>query len=252
MQYLDIAQRDGNLATVAEAVASSLVKARYLGGSTFINLPLIYPGGEFVTVKIDRHPNGVRVSDNGFAYRELESFGVQRSFANTAATIAEAETLEVNRRAIFVDVPIDQLERAICDVAIASWQVADRVIGRAADEEEAAIQEYLGERLVAIFGVAHVNAEQAKIKGQFAEWDVSAVVQTKKHLTVFHAVSNHPNSVFKTSTCFHDLAALEKPPHLVSVVRNKAALGPRYGLLSQAGRVIEEEQPDDVYLRAAA
>ena len=69
---------------------------------------------------------------------------------------------------------------------------------------------------------------------------------------MFHAVSNHPNAVFKTSTAFHDLANLDNAPKLVAVVRDKAALGSRLALLAQAGRVIEGEQPDEVYLRAVA
>jgi hypothetical protein len=36
------------------------------------------------------------------------------------------------------------------------------------------------------------------------------------------------------------------------VVRDKAAMGSKLALLAQAGRVIEGEQPDDVYLRAVA
>jgi hypothetical protein len=240
-----------NVAEAAEAAASSLVTARRVKGSIYINLPLIYPGGGAVTVKIDPSPDGARVSDSGFAYRELESFGLQRSFANTAANIVEAESLEVDRRAIFVDVPIEELARAICDVGIASWQVADRITGKVSEEEEAEIQEYLGERLVSIFGSSHVQADNPKIKGQYIEWDVSAVVMVNSHRAVFNAVSNHMNSISHASTAFHDLANLEKPPLLVSVVKSKAALGAKFGLLSQAGDVIEEEQSDEVYLKAA-
>jgi hypothetical protein len=241
------------IGTIADAVARGLVSVRRVGDSSFINLPLIYPSGSAVTVRLDRVAKGVRVSDNGFAYRELESFGAQRSFGKTATGIAETEAIEIGRRTVFVDVPIDEIERAICDVAAVSWQIADRIVGRLADEESADIEEYLRERLVSVFAANLKKPPEHKIVGASSnEWDVSAVIQLPGGTAVFHAVSNHPNAVFKTSTAFHDLANLDNAPKLVAVVRDKAALGSRLALLAQAGRVIEGEQPDDVYLRAVA
>jgi hypothetical protein len=247
-----LAEKRSLVAEAAEAAASELVSVRRVGGSNFINLPILYPDGSFVTVKLDQAAHGIRVSDNGFAFRELEAIGTSRSFAKTAMTIAETLNLEVDRRAVYVDVPPEQLVRAICDVGIASWQIADKVYARAAEEDEAEIEDYLRERLTKVFG-SELKEPEHKIKGpSTTEWEVSAIVEHEGKLTVFHAVSNHANSVFRTSAAFHDLERLEKPPNLVSVVRSKSALGPRFAILAQAGKVIEEEQPDTVYLRAAA
>ena len=152
---------------------------------------------------------------------------------------------------MFVDANIDQVERAICDVAIASWQIADRIIGRAAEQDEIEIQESLKERLVSIFGSEKVEPDYKLVGPSTTEWDVSAVVKFPDHMAVFHAVANQPYSVFRTSAAFHDLANLPKPPTLTSVVRSKQAMGARFALLAQAGRVIEEEQDDTVYMNAA-
>ena|SRR5579864_1171372 len=249
-----LALKSVSVAEAAEAAASQLVSVRRSGGSSFINLPILYPDGSFVTLKLDQAAKGVRVSDNGFAYRELEAIGAGRSFAKTALSVAEALELQADRRSVFVDVPEEQLVRAICDVGIASWQIADRVYSRAAEEDEAEIEDYLRDRLMKVFGSKLRAPDQNKIKGaSTSEWEVSAIVEQDGKQTVFHAVSNHANSVFRTSAAFHDLLALkERAPNVVSVVRSKAALGSKFGILSQAGRVIEEEQPDDVYIRAAA
>ncbi len=248
-----IEQKRSIVAEAAEAAVAELVSVRRSGGSSFVSLPILYPDGSFVTLKLDQAAQGIRVSDNGFAYRELEAIGTARSFAKTASTVAEALQLVADRRTVYVDVPVEQLVRAICDVGIASWQIADRVYARAAEEDEAEIEDYLRERLTKVFGKALKEVDQNKIKGASTnEWEVSAIVERTGKLTIFHAVSNHANSVFRTSAAFHDLHALEKPPGLVAVVRSKSALGPKLGLLSQIGRVIEEEQPDPVYLRAAA
>lgn len=247
------AMRTQSVAEVAEAAARRLVMAQHWEDSSFINLPLIFPGGGHVTVKIDRVQGGFRVSDNGFAFRELESIGAGRSFPRTAKSIVEPLEIEVNRRMIYVDVTEAQVVRAICDVAMSSWQVADRIYSRVSEEEESEIEDYLRERLAQVFGREKLKEEGSKVTGHStSEWDVSAVIQLPDHLAVFHAVSSHANSVFKTSTAFHDIALLDNAPKLVAVIRSKRELGPRLDLLAQAGRVIEERQADDVYQRAAA
>lgn len=241
------------IAEAAKAAASELVSVRHLGGSSFINVPLLYPDGSFVTLKLDHAPHGIRVSDNGFAYRELEAIGAGRSWAKTAAPIAEAGNILVDKRTVFVDVKQEELVRAICDVALASWQIADKVYARAAEADEGEIEDYLRERLTEVFGAKLNPPEHNRIKGaSTSEWEVSAIVDGNGKQTVFAAVSNHANSVFRTSAAFHDLLALERAPNVVSVVRSKAALGAKFGILAQAGRVIEEDESDEVYRRAAA
>lgn len=238
--------------TVAENAARELLSVRHWGDASFITLPMVYPGGAFVTVKIEIGQSGFRVGDNGFAYRELESMGINRSFGNTARSVAENQSLEVDRRSVFVDVPPELVSRAICDVAAASWQIADTAIGRVSEEEEADLEERLRDRLSTVFGSSKVANEHTIQGASTSAWDVSAIVRTDGNVAVFHAVSKYPNSVFKASTAFHDLALLEKPPALIAVVRKKADLGPRLNLLAQIGNVIEQDQPDRTYERLVA
>ena len=79
------------VSVMADAVAGDLLMVRHSGDSSFINLPIAYTSGTFVTVKIARVRDGVRVSDGGFAYRELESIGAERSFSKTALGTARAK-----------------------------------------------------------------------------------------------------------------------------------------------------------------
>jgi hypothetical protein len=60
------------------AAVSELVPAKRADDSVFVNLPLFFPSGAAATVKIEPVSGGYRVSDNGFAYRELESIGAER------------------------------------------------------------------------------------------------------------------------------------------------------------------------------
>ena len=240
------------VSVIADAVASDLLTVRHLGDSSFINLPIAYTSGTFVTVKIDRVRDGVRVSDGGFAYRELESIGAERSFSKTASGATESEGLNVNKRSIFVDVPRDGIIRAISEVATATWLIVDKVYTRLTEDDVEEAGDALCKRLVSVFGDRHVSASPKIVGSSSSEWEMSAVVTTGDHKAVFHAVGDHANSVYRTNTAFHDLGTLDDPPALVAVVNDRKALGPKLSLIAQAGHVIESEQSDDVYRRAAA
>jgi hypothetical protein len=243
-----------NIASVAEAAegaVADLVRVSHWGEASYVNLPLIYPDGSSATVKICTVRNGFRVSDNGFAFRNMERIGAQRSFARTAASAAERSELFVDKRCIYVDASADFLSAAICEVAMASWQATDRVFQRAGEEEGEELEEYLRERLAAIFPTQ--MAKTPTVQGASTHsWDFSAVVNAPAGISVFQAVGNHMASVNRASTSFLDLSNLTNPPHLIAVVKDKAAMEEKLLLLSQAGsRVIEEAQPDEVYRRAA-
>ena len=230
----------------------NLVRHEKVNGRVFINLPMIYPSGSYVTVRIDQAGDRVRVSDGGFAYREAEELdAVSRYFRRTANKTGEQMGVEVGDRALYVDASIDTLHQAICDVAEASWRVADH-INFSLEEDDGELIESLTKRLAAVFGDKNVDSAPTITGASTNPWPVSAIVKLRDHSAVFQAVSgSNANSVYRTSTAFRDLAELDNPPRLIAVVKSKAALGARLSLL-EPGRVIEEDQPDDLFVRAAA
>jgi|SRR5215213_1155931 len=234
-----------------EKVARELVRARRAHGALFINLPLLYPDGSHVTVRIDQGATGVRVSDSGFAYREVEDIGSARAFRRVANKIADATGVTVGERAIYTDGDMETLERCICDVASASWRVVESFWERAFEEDEEELSDELNARLRTIFGEKNVE-EGGKLTGASTTvWPVSALVTVEGAPAAFQAVSDNANSINRASTAFRDLSTLERPPKLVAFVRSKAALGPRLGLLAP-GKVIEETQPNELIKKAAA
>ncbi len=236
---------------VEDAVAD-LVRVSAWGEFTFVNLPIFMPSGAPATVRVWAHKDGFEIDDGGFAYRELEALGFERSFPSEAAKAADAEELQKDRRRIWVVAPGSELTRAICDVALASRNVVAAVYDRMIDAEAAEIEDYLQERLFSIFGADNVKPNDTVAGASTKEWEFSGVVHLESGLIVFQAVSNHANSVNKASTAFHDLRELPKPPQRVAVVKDKAQLGPSLNLLSQAGKVIQGDQSDEVYRSAAA
>ena len=239
------------IADVCASIVPRLVSHKDVRDASFINLPMLYPSGSFVTVRVTLSPSGIRVSDAGFAYREAEGIGAGRSFSGTARSLAEKTELSVGKRAIFLDVSEEEVERAIYDVSAASRTVAENIVSRISAEEEENIADVLQQKLDHIFPQA-VEYESG-IKGASAtEWKMSAVANVEGRRAVFDTVLNFANAVYKTSTAFHDLAALESPPSLVAVIANRKEMGNRYSILAQAGRVIEISQSNDTFRRAVA
>lgn len=239
------------LSELTSRIVPSLVSYQTWADASFISLPMVYPGGSFVTVRLTHVKDGVRVSDSGFAFKEADSFGAGRSFPYYARSISENYDVKVGKRTVFVDVRPHEVERAIFDVSAASLAIAEKIVEKASQDTEINISDALHDRLEIIFR-EKVSFEAKLIGASQTEWDVSAVTNVDDQVTVFQAVTNWPVAVYKASTAFHDLAALENPPNLVSVVSSKEAMGKNYSILAQAGRVIEVGQPDGTFIKAAA
>lgn len=240
------------VASAASAAAAELVRVSHWGASSYITLPLFMPSGSAATVRISMAEHGFRIDDGGFAFREIEAIGAERSFPRTAARIASYEGLQTDRRLIFTYAAADQLARAIGDVGAASFAVADEIYRRVGDEGTSEIEDYLRERLETIFVGARIEPDE-EIKGASAHpWRVTAAIHKDSGLIVFHAVGNHAYSIYKASTAFHDLNELPNPPRCIAVVKDKGALGVNLNVLAQAGRVIQGDQSDDTYRKAAA
>jgi hypothetical protein len=236
---------------IVKAVSSDLVRVQEIGQSFYVNLPMVYPDGSFVTVKLDKIAGEVLVSDAGFAYREAEDVGSNRSFRRMANKIAEDYSVTIGERTISTRTSFEGMERAICDVATVSWRVATTINERAFEEGDAELSEELTTRLKSVFGADKVVEGECLIGQSTTEWPVSAVVTVEGHKAVFQAVSEHPNSVYRASTAFRDLASAEKQLRLVSFVRSKAALGTKLSLLAPS-KIVEESQADELLRRAAA
>jgi hypothetical protein len=249
---VDFARKTLDRDSAVKAAIDDLIQVRSWGDSTYISLPLIAPDGSSITVRVTPAEGGFRVDDAGFAYHDLERIGAERSFGRTASSIAETYGLEVTKRSFLAQASGEELFRAICDVGMASWSTIDRVYERINAQDEADIEEFLKPRLESIFGAAKVESENAIVGSSANEWPVSAIVHIDGRIAVFQAVGEHANSVYRTSTAFHDLAALPKPPTLISVVKDKTKMGKKISILAQAGRVIQGDQPDNAYKRAAA
>ena len=181
---------------LSQSIATRLVSAQHWQDASFINLPLVYPSGSLVSVRLSPSRGGVRVSDAGFAYRELESFGVERSFPKTAASVAEDFDVEVGKRSIFIDVPQEDVERAILDVSAASRTVAERILSNVDDVDVSDLAGTLLTRLEQLFPKS-IEVEPKVIGKSSTEWKMTALAVVDGHSTIFQAVTNYAASVYR-------------------------------------------------------
>ena len=238
---------------LADRISADLVRVRHTGLSSYINLPLLHPSGSHVTVKLDPAPGGVRVSDAGFAYREIERLGGERSFSRAARGFAHELQVEAGSRTLFVVVPPDQVSAAVMDVGLASWRTAEKVCTKLLSDNEEEVADILRQRLDAVFGADRVRSAQEISGSSTWKWKVSAVVDAGDSLAIFQAISPAGQSINKASTAFFDFAGLDAPPKLIGVVSAKQQFGPRLGIITRIGaQILEAGEPDDAYKRKAA
>lgn len=234
-----------------EAVARDMVHVRRVNGAVFLNLPMFYPDGSHVTVRVDRTASGMRVTDAGFTYREAADIGVtKQAFGRVVNKLAESAGVSVEDRALFTEANEATLERSVYDVAEVSWRAVHVFYERAFEEEETQLSDDLTARLKAVFG-NKVEVDAKVVGTSTTEWPVTAMVELGGTPVIFQAVTGNSNSINRASTAFRDLSTLDDPPRLVAFVRSKAALGSRLALLAP-GKVLEEAQPNDYFIRAAA
>src|SRR3990167_9986088 len=93
---------------VEDAVAV-LVRVSGWGQFAYVNLPIFMPSGAPATVRVRMAKDGFEIDDGGYAYRELEAVGAERSFPREAANAAKLEELNTDTRRIWVTVPQSEL-----------------------------------------------------------------------------------------------------------------------------------------------
>lgn len=242
---------DFDVRAAVESAVKDLVRVNHWAGASFVSLPLTGPDGSPITVRVTRDMAGLRVDDAGTTFRALDRLGLGRSFSGVAPHVVDLHDVAVSDHSLISFADEGSLEAAIADVGLAAWTVFDRVYQKVDDVGEEALEERLRERLASIFG-SSLDQKQTINGASTTLWSVSAILRVEDHLAVFQAVSDQGNSLYRASAVFHDLASLPQAPTLVAVVKSKEDLGSKLGVLSQVAKVIEGQQSDEVYRRAAA
>lgn len=234
-------------------VAKQLVTAEHRNGMSFIRVPLIYPSGAGVVVRVtDAYPDFF-VSDYGSGYEEAEMMGGSTIYARHAPGVAKNAGIGFDSHSFFVmKATREQLPSVIVTVANSALECVIATAFKLAEKRHADETEFLYQRLVRLFTPSSVSKDVQVLGHSNTQWTVATLVSAEHNKAIFEPVSKHHSSVFAVTTKFHDIGLNDNAPRRISVVKKKSEMDTYLAILNQAGSVIESDQPDETYKRLLA
>src|ERR1044071_3632432 len=94
--------RAENFNSLIEAATRELVATEHDASGAFIRLPLLYPSGSTVVVRVDDGNGRYFVSDFGLGYSQSELYGAGSFFSRRARQIAERAGVGFDNQAFFI------------------------------------------------------------------------------------------------------------------------------------------------------
>jgi len=235
-----------------DKVARALSEVRHDADASYISLPILYPSGAMVVVRLERHQaDHFLVSDAGFGFAEADAMGAGRLFTHSAPAVAARSGIHLDHHAFVVAVRQDRLPGAISVIAACSQEAVQLAAFRLDEKKRTDAADRLCERLFRLFTPANVTRGAEMRGASNTPWTVTALVQIDHHRAVYEPISEHAASVASAMTKFVDLNHLESPPARIAVVRSKAALDTKLALIATAAHVVEEDVSDQTLERLA-
>lgn len=252
MAFDQISDQDIRDPGVRKAV-EGLVRASAWGSSYLITVPLVYPSGTAVGVKVSAHQGGYIVTDFGLGWREAEGYEAHRSFGAHAGRIKDQVGVEYTGEHEFrMFANARQLATAIRRVAYASHRSAVKAFHSLPEACEQEIGAALFQRLRDTFGKDNVAGELKLAGASNIEWPFAAQVLQGKRRVVFDVVSPQWTSVVAAKSKFSDVRHLGPNTVPVAVVDSIDAMGKWLPLISQEAEVIEDDVDADELRRVVA
>ena len=175
-------------AGIRKAVAD-LMRVSSWGNAYLISVPLVYPSGTTVGVKVTPHQGAYTVSDFGLGWREAEGYEAQRSFGSHAGRIKDQVGVEYNGNHEFqMRATERQLTSAIRRVAYASHRAAVKAFHSLPEACEQEIGAALFQRLRDTFGKDNVAGDLKLAGASNIEWGFAAQVLQGKRRVVFDVI----------------------------------------------------------------
>lgn len=238
--------------TELQSVVSRLVESRESDEGTVVTLPMMYPSGSPVLVRVAFDGHVCFVNDMGIASHEADVLGAsQRIFANQARRVAEEFGVQFDNHCFFaVQVPLDKLPGAIRVIGTASQKSVVLTQDKLSEINDSQVRADLLDRLVSVYGQSHVERDFSLVGSSSHKWNFVGRVVTERGPVVFDAATEAPASVFSAVAKFSDVRMLEQPPKGVICVPRLQKFTPDYrNLLQQAANLVEISSPDETFRR---
>ncbi|OYX04889.1 MAG: hypothetical protein B7Z12_05235 [Caulobacter vibrioides] len=235
---------------MADSIVRQLVRIDFGARRCIIQMPIIYPSGSLVGIRVSGFSGDFTVSDMGAGYEEIRAVRATKSFLRHAPQVADSIGVEFDSKSFFVRaVGESQLVGAIMAVANASQTAVTLVSHKQIAQDAKDAEERLFIRLERIFGKVEHHKPFAGASGH--QWDVDAVVHIGERVALFDAVSPFKQSIYATVAKYLDIGSLPNPPSRFSAVESAEKLGSMIGVLSQASTVVADDTPDETIVSFA-
>lgn len=228
-----------------------LVGADHTQQRSLIWLPIIYPSGSLLGVRLTNGGDTYALSDMALSYEESRNVRAQRAFNRHAPLVAEAAGVAFEQRSFLLrGIRAEQLPGAVIALANCAHSAVTLAVHKQAAADAREAEQRLFERLVRMFG--HAEQHRTVTGASGTPWDVDAVVKVGDREILFEAVGSAKQSIYATVAKYHDIARLPYPPLRIASVNHREELGSMLGVLSQAANVIESDTPDSTIRQLVA
>lgn len=240
-----------NLEEIANQIALSLSYAQNVNGRQQIVTPLVYPGGGFVVLSLEKSEKGYLISDYGGAYRESELMCGGHKFKRLAHRNADLYDVKFDSEMLFeIDVAIQNLVIASIAIANASKSTVEDVAEALSKDKSDEQRLALHRKLYSLFPKESVQ-ETYKFSGRTENWEFDAAILNRIPV-LFQVVAPSANSVNATFTKFFDVKDNGENKTIRVSVPTNIRITPRVDMLNRISNVIELNSPDQAYLKLAA
>lgn len=240
-----------DMSGLMDAVARELVSTGVDGRDGIIALPILYPGGQPVTVRVRPDAGEFIVTDQGNGYLSAEHMGAADTFVRLAPKVAKQNSVGFDGQMMFAArVPRDWLMSAIIFTAAASKEAVEKTADKLTIDLDATMREGLQARIKDVFrGRASFNVEVPGNTTKMRKF--AARVDGGSRISLFDVVTPSPVSVNFAIVKFQDVAQLGNDYQGVAVVSGKID-APDMALLSQwASRVLPFDADREMLALAA-
>jgi len=224
-----------------DAAMREIVSAAHRPEGSYVRLPLLYPSGSEVVVRVSGGPDTFFVTDFGMGYTEAELMGAERIYVRQAKEISQAAGVGFDEHAFFaVEVARDRLPGGIITIGNCSAEAMSITAFKAAEKATMDASEFMIEKLERVFGTDRVRRDETIVGASNHEWRFAASVVSGRRRSVFEYATKHPNSVASVAMKMDDVSRLEGAPRRIVMVRNKAEMGTYLGVLAHSANVVED------------
>lgn len=227
--------------TAIDVAVREIVSTAHRPEGSYVSLPVLYPSGSTVVVRVSGGPAKFLVTDFGMGHTEAEMMGCDRIYVRQARAIAQKSGVGFDEDAFFaVQVSQDQLAGAIITVGNCSSEAVAVSAFKLAEKTATDASEFLISKLETAFGHAQVSRKEKLVGASNHEWEFAAAVKDGRRTSLFEFATKHPNSVANVAMKMGDIALLGHAPRRIVMVHSKVEMGTYLGVLAHSASIVEE------------